>query len=89
MPIVISSIPLRVGGKRIQADTPVEISDADAESLSDYITIVTDAVQEPIDEDTIDEEPVVEESLDEEPADEESAGVAAPRGRGRPSRAKQ
>lgn len=82
MPIVISSIPLRVGGKRIQADTPVEISDADAESLSDYITIVTDAVQEPIDEDTI-----VEESADEESSDEESAEVAAPRGR--PSRAKQ
>lgn len=89
---MISSIPLRVGGKRIQADTPVEISDADAESLSDYITIVTDAVQEPADKEPVVEESVVEESLDEEPTAEEpivedSQEVATPRGR--PSRKKQ
>ncbi len=76
MVTVISQITLRVGGKRIPAGTPVAISEADAENLSEYITIVSEASVS--DEDIPNEEAPNEEAPNEEAPNEEAPNEEAP-----------
>lgn len=82
MVTVISQITLRVGGKRIPAGTPVAISEADAENLSEYITIVSEASVS--DEEAPNDEAPNEDIPSEEEASENDPVNTAPRGRGRP-----
>ncbi|MBN8573940.1 MAG: hypothetical protein J0M05_08510 [Candidatus Kapabacteria bacterium] len=98
MVTVISQIPLRVGGKRILAGTPVEISEADAESLSGYITIISEASvsDEDIPSEDIPSEDIPSEDIPSEDIPDEDEEVSesddistAPRGRGRPSRSQK
>ncbi|HRK60732.1 MAG TPA: hypothetical protein PLI74_13880 [Candidatus Kapabacteria bacterium] len=87
MVTVISQITLRVGGKKIPAGTPVAISEADAENLSEYITIVSEASvsdDEAPNEEAPNDEAPNEDIPSEEEASENDPVNTAPRGRGRP-----